>query len=90
MEILVPEKSTTLNYLAQNLMFKSGVAIGSGLTYELNKETVSLTMPNGRTGEITFCDTPGLNDASKREKAGKAISTALKVRIFSQGKRLLS
>jgi predicted GTPase len=66
-------KSTTLNYLAQKLIFKSGVAIGSGLTYELNKVKV-----NG----ITYCDTPGLNDAKKREAFGKAISEALKVRNF--------
>ena len=66
-------KSTTLNYLGQKLMFKSGVAIGSGLTYELNKEEVS---------GITYCDTPGLNDARKREAAGKAISKVLKVRNF--------
>ena len=54
-------------------MLKSGVSFGSGLTYALNKKKV-----NG----ITYCDTPGLNDAKKREAAGKAISKALKVRNF--------
>jgi len=62
-------KSTTLNYLAQEVVFKSGVAIGSGLTFEFDKRTVN---------NITYCDTPGLNDAGKREAAGKAITEALK------------
>jgi len=62
-------KSTTLNYLAQQDMFKSGVSYGSGMTGALDVKKV-----NG----ITYCDTPGLNDAGKREAAGKAISEALK------------
>ena len=67
-------------------MFRSGVAIGSGLTYQLDKKHVSLTI-NGvfgpETVQITLCDTPGLNDAGKRVEAGKAISKALKVRNFT-------
>jgi len=55
--------------MGQKVVFKSGTSIGAGLTYELNKETVD---------NITYCDTPGLNDAKKREAAGKAITKALK------------
>lgn len=63
-------KSTTLNYLAQKVVFKSGIAIGSGLTSILDECTV---------GNITFKDTPGLNDTSKIKEAGKEISKALKI-----------
>ena len=73
-------KSTTLNYLAQKFVFKSGPSIGSGLTYKLDEEEVRVTCSNGKTVQITFYDTPGLNDAGKRVAAGEAISTALKVR----------
>lgn len=62
-------KSTLLNYLAQQKVFNSGVSYGSGMTGALDVKKV-----NG----ITYCDTPGLNDAGKREAAGKAISEALK------------
>jgi len=62
-------KSTTLNYLAQQKVFQSGVSYGSGMTGALDVQEV-----NG----ITYCDTPGLNDAGKRKAAGKAISEALK------------
>ena len=74
-------KSTTLNYLAQQVLFKSGPSVGTGFTYQMDKKTVSLTI-NGETAKITFCDTPGLNDGRKREAAGEAISKALKVRNF--------
>ena len=79
-------KSTTLNYLAQQVLFKSGSSFGTGLTYQLDKRTVLLTI-DGKTAQITFCDTPGLNDARKRIAAGEAISKALKVRIktFTEG-----
>ena len=74
-------KSTTLNYLAQQdpVLFKSGPSIGTGITYELDEKHASLKI-NGKMAQITFCDTPGLNDAGKRVAAGEAISTALKVR----------
>ena len=75
-------KSTTLNYLAQKFVFKSGPSIGSGLTYKLDEEEVRVTCSNGKTVQITFYDTPGLNDAGKRVAAGEAISKALKVRNF--------
>ena len=74
-------KSTTLNYLAQKVVFRSGPSIGSGLTYQLDTETVPLACKNGKKVQVTFCDTPGLNDARKRIAAGEAISKALKVGI---------
>ena len=72
-------KSTTLNYLAQQVLFESGPNFGTGLTYKLDKKSVSMAI-NGGTAQVTFCDTPGLNDSGKRVAAGKAISKALKVR----------
>lgn len=62
-------KSTTLNYLAQEDLFKSGLSYGSGMTGALDSKVA-----NG----ITYSDTPGLNDAGKRKAAGKAITEALK------------
>ena len=63
-------KSTTLNYLAGEVIFESGASLGGGLTSELscgkNKDNVM------------FYDTPGLADFSLREQAGKAISEALR------------
>ena len=81
-------KSTTLNYLAKQVLFKSGPSIGTGLTYELDKKATSVKMKNGEMAQITFCDTPGLNDAGKRVAAGEAISEVLKVRNF-HSKRML-
>ena len=80
-------KSTTLNYLAKQVLFKSGPSIGTGLTYKLDKKATSVKM-NGEMAQITFCDTPGLNDARKRKAAGEAISEALKVRNL-HSKRML-
>ena len=74
-------KSTTLNYLAKQVLFKSGPSVGTGLTYKLDKKTTSVKI-DGKETQVTFCDTPGLNDAGKRKAAGKAISEALKVRNF--------
>ena len=71
-------KSTVLNYLAQKVMFNSGLSYGTGMTDVLDLKEVTLEMENGQIVNIIFCDTPGLNDAGKREAAGKAISTALK------------
>ena len=62
-------KSTCLNSLAKEQLFKSGESYGGGLTYKLDKK-----IHNG----IQFVDTPGLADKKLREEAGKAISTALK------------
>ena len=49
--------------------FKSGISIGSGLTSELDTMNI-----NG----ITYMDTPGLDDISKRKQASEAITKALK------------
>jgi len=68
-------KSTLLNCLIkkknpqQNEMFESGVSIAEGLTYQLEQIKV---------GNITFMDTPGLEDVKKRKQAAKAITEALK------------
>ena len=62
-------KSTILNGLAGEVLFKSGISIGDGLTYQLDERE------NARG---TFFDTPGLADNTHREAAGKAISTALR------------
>ena len=62
-------KSTVLNGLAGELLFKSGISIGEGMTYQLD------VRENARG---TFYDTPGLADNTHREAAGKAISDALR------------
>ena len=62
-------KSTYLNALAGEKLFKSGVNVGGGLTYELDvKKNI-----NGH-----FLDTPGLADKKLRKKAGEAISEGLR------------
>lgn len=62
-------KSTLLNYLACEVLFKSGRSIGKGLTY-------CLDIKESKRGR--FIDTPGLADRFLRKKAGEAISEALK------------
>ena len=62
-------KSTTLNALAGEHLFNSGISFGSGMTYQLDERTNS----RGR-----FFDTPGLADDTYREAAGQAISEALR------------
>jgi len=62
-------KSTLLNYLACEVLFKSGRSIGKGLTY-------CLDIKESKRGR--FIDTPGLADRVLRKKAGEAISQALK------------
>jgi len=62
-------KSTLLNYLACEVLFKSGRSIGKGLTY-------CLDIKESKRGR--FIDTPGLADKWLRKKAGEAISEALK------------
>jgi len=62
-------KSTVLNCLAGEVLFKSGMSIGDGLTYQLDERENA----RGR-----FYDTPGLADDTHREAAAKAISTALR------------
>ena len=62
-------KSTILNGLAEEVLFTSGISLGSGLTYQLDEK---------RNEKGIFFDTPGLADDTHREAAGKAISTALR------------
>lgn len=62
-------KSTVLNSLAGEVLFKAGVNIGQGLTFELDEATNK----NGH-----FLDTPGLADEKLRKAAGKAISDGLR------------
>ena len=62
-------KSTTLNALAGEHLFSSGISFGSGMTYQLDERSNS----RGR-----FFDTPGLADDTYREAAGQAISGALR------------
>ena len=71
-------KSTILNCIMQlgsveplrdNQKFKSGVAIASGMTYQLDTKYVNGT---------TYMDTPGLDDVNKRKAAAEAITSALK------------
>ena len=62
-------KSTILNAIAGKQLFKSGVSIGSGLTFQLDRKT-----DNGNV----YVDTPGISDNEHREKAGKDISVMLK------------
>jgi len=62
-------KSTTLNALAGENLFKSGVSFGCGLTYKLDEKSNE----RGR-----FFDTPGLADDTYRKAAGEAIRDALR------------
>lgn len=62
-------KSTTLNALAGENLFRSGISFGSGMTYQLDERENE----RGR-----FFDTPGLADDTYREAAGQAISGALR------------
>eukprot|EP00111_Clytia_hemisphaerica_P014905 TCONS_00043884-protein len=71
-------KSTILNCLMtsrspdplhESQRFKSGVAIASGMTYQLDKKEVC---------GVTYMDTPGLDDVNKRKQAAEAITKALR------------
>ena len=64
-------KSTTLNYLAGEVLFKSGDSYGGGLTNEM-------TAAVSRDSKWKLYDTPGLADLGLRKAAGKAISEALR------------
>ena len=61
-------KSTILNCLAEEVLFKSGVGYGGGVTQELE-------IKQNRNGR--FMDTPGFADSGLREVAAMAISEAL-------------
>ena len=67
-------KSTILNGFAGQLLFQSGVSIGSGLTKQLESKTLK---------GITYIDTPGLADDTNREAAGEALSD-----VFRRGGRM--
>ena len=62
-------KSTILNSLAEEVLFKSGVSVGKGMTYKLDEA-------ENKNGH--FLDTPGLADEELRKKAGEAISEGLR------------
>jgi len=62
-------KSTILNSLIGEPVFKSGVSFGGGLTFQFEEYTV---------GRHTFMDTPGLADVQLRKEAAAAITAALK------------
>jgi len=62
-------KSTVLNSVAGEVLFRSGNSIGKGMTYQLDQETRK---------NVTYCDTPGLADVELRKAAGEAISKVLK------------
>ena len=64
-------KSTLLNILCNSPHFKGGYSVGTGLT----TDTAELTV-----GDLTYVDTPGLNDAdpAKHAKACEEITKALK------------
>ena len=62
-------KSTLVNCLAQKVLFKNGVSIGSGMTYQMEKK---------KHDGIVYMDTPGLADIKLRKAAAEAITKALK------------
>ena len=64
-------KSTLLNILCNKNVFKAGHSVGKGLTTTHKKYSI---------GDITYMDTPGLNDADDclRKQASAEISKALK------------
>ena len=62
-------KSTLVNCLAQKVLFKNGVSIGSGMTYQMEKQ---------EHDGIVYMDTPGLADIKLRKAAAEAITKALK------------
>ena len=61
-------KSCILNSLASKVLFRSGVSIASGLTYNLEQKII---------GNQKYCDTPGLADVRRKKEAGIAIRTSL-------------
>jgi len=71
-------KSTLLNCimnrrscgkLGENQIFKSGISMGSGMTFELDIKQID---------GVIYMDTPGLEDIKMRKQAAKAITEALK------------
>ena len=62
-------KSTLVNCLAQEVLFKNGVSVGSGMTYQMERR---------EHDGIVYMDTPGLADIRLRKAAAVAITTALR------------
>ena len=62
-------KSTLVNCLAQKILFKNGVSIGGGLTYQMEKR---------EHDGIVYMDTPGLADIKLRKAAAEAITKPLR------------
>lgn len=62
-------KSTLVNALIGEVLFKSGVSFGRGLTETFQTETYNGAM---------YIDSPGLDDAEVKEKAAQEITKALK------------
>ena len=62
-------KSTLLNCLCGQVLFKAGVTFGGGMTTGLDTRQV---------GEHTLMDTPGLSDIELRKQAAEAITKALR------------
>ena len=62
-------KSTLVNCLAQEVLFKNGVSVGSGMTYQMERR-----VHDG----IVYMDTPGLADIRLRKAAAEAITEALR------------
>ena len=62
-------KSTLVNCLAQKILFKNGVSIGGGLTYQMEKRD---------NDGIVYMDIPGLADIKLRKAAAEAITKALR------------
>ena len=62
-------KSSLLNSLAGEAIFRSGLNAGKGLTYKLDEK---------RVGNHHFLDTPGLSDQALRKQAAEAISEGLR------------
>ena len=61
-------KSTLANCIAGDPLFKSGISLGSGKTYKLEK---------GKHGGVMYLDPPGLADIKMRKAAASAITEAL-------------
>ena len=63
-------KSTLANCITKLVLFKSGIAFGSGKTYKLD---------NKEHDGILYLDTPGLADIKMRQAAASAITEALRL-----------
>jgi GTP-binding protein EngB required for normal cell division len=64
-------KSSLINSLLAQVIFKAGISVGKGLTYEFQSY-----IDDGN--QRIFMDTPGLSDVELRKQAAQAIDKALK------------